>query len=106
MSFVFMVFHWPEPGRADTLAQSMREMGGALAATPGCVGVEPPYVADDGACLVGFPSGSRGKRSCRPVSRCYRRARLFRVRFPPGSASCSTRQRQLAAWRPRPSSPA
>jgi hypothetical protein len=54
MSFIFMVFHWPEPGRGDTLAQSMQEMGGLLAGTPGCTAVEPPYFTDDGACLVGI----------------------------------------------------
>lgn len=49
-----MVFHWPEPGRGDTLARSMREMGDLLAGTPGCVAVEPPYFAADGRCLVGI----------------------------------------------------
>jgi hypothetical protein len=54
MSFIFMVFHWPEAGRRDTLAQSMREMRDVLTGTPGCVAVEPPYLTDDGACLVGI----------------------------------------------------
>ena len=54
MSFIFMVFHWPEPGRGDALAQSMQEMGSMLAGTAGCTAVEPPYVTDDGACLVGI----------------------------------------------------
>jgi hypothetical protein len=54
MSFIFMVFHWPEPGRADALAQSMQEMGGMLAGTPGCTAVDPPYFTDDGTCLVGI----------------------------------------------------
>jgi len=54
MSFVFMVFHWPEDGRCDELAQSMREMGGALAGMPGCTAVEPPYLTEDGSCLVGI----------------------------------------------------
>lgn len=54
MSFIFMVFHWPEPGRGGALAQSMQEMGGALAAAPGCIAVEPPYFTDDGTCLVGI----------------------------------------------------
>lgn len=54
MSFIFMVFHWPEPGRGDALAEGMREMRGLLLGTPGCVGVEPPYLTDDGACLVGI----------------------------------------------------
>jgi Antibiotic biosynthesis monooxygenase len=54
MSFIFMVFHWREPGRADTLAQSMREMRDVLADTPGCVAVEPPSFTQDGGCLVGI----------------------------------------------------
>ena len=54
MSFIFMVFHWPEEGHRDSLAQSMREMRDVLAGTPGCVAVEPPYLTEDGACLVGI----------------------------------------------------
>jgi hypothetical protein len=54
MSFIFMVLHWPEPGRRDALAQSMSEMRGLLAGTAGCVAVEPPYVTEDGSCLVGI----------------------------------------------------
>jgi hypothetical protein len=34
MSLIFMVFHWPEPGRADTLARSMREMRDVFAGVP------------------------------------------------------------------------
>lgn len=54
MSFVFMVLHWPEPGHADALARSMLDMRTALLATPGCVGVDPPYRTEDGQCLVGI----------------------------------------------------
>ena len=54
MSFIFMVLHWPEPGHRDALAQSMREMGGALRGLPGCTAVEPPYLTDDGTCLAGI----------------------------------------------------
>jgi len=54
MSFVFMVFHWPEPGHHDTLAQSMREMREVPLGTPGCLGGEPPYLTEDGTCLVGI----------------------------------------------------
>lgn len=51
-----MVFHWPEPGRTNALAASMREMRDALLAIPGCVGVEPPFLteADGAECLVGI----------------------------------------------------
>lgn len=54
MSFVFMVFHWPEPGHRDTLAQSMDQMRELLLGTPGCLAVEPPYLTEDGDCLVGI----------------------------------------------------
>lgn len=54
MSFIFMVLHWPEPGHRDALAQSMREMRDALSDMPGCTSVEPPYLTDDGTCLVGI----------------------------------------------------
>lgn len=49
-----MVFHWPEEGNRDALARSMREMRDLLAGTPGCVSVEPPYLTEDGSCLVGI----------------------------------------------------
>jgi quinol monooxygenase YgiN len=54
MSFVFMVFHWPEPGRGEELAAGMREMRGLLLDKPGCLGVEPPYLTAEGDCLVGI----------------------------------------------------
>jgi quinol monooxygenase YgiN len=54
VSFAFIVFHWPEPGRREELAASMREMAGAMTSVPGCLGVEPPYVTEDGDCLVGI----------------------------------------------------
>jgi Antibiotic biosynthesis monooxygenase len=54
MSFVFMVFHWPEPGRRDALAQEMREMREALTEKPGCLAAEPPYLTEDDDCLVGI----------------------------------------------------
>jgi heme-degrading monooxygenase HmoA len=54
MSFIFMVFHWPEPGGAEALAASMREFGDALRGTPGLLSVEPPHVTEDGECLVGI----------------------------------------------------
>ena len=53
-SFIFMVFHWTEPGEAGALADGMREMRDQLLAMPGCVAVEPPYLTDDGSCLVGI----------------------------------------------------
>ncbi len=32
----------------------MRGMGDAVAGPPGCVHVEPPYLTEDGTCLVGI----------------------------------------------------
>jgi quinol monooxygenase YgiN len=54
VSFVFMVFHWPDPGRGEQLAARMREMRSFLLDKPGCIAVEPPYMTDDGECLVGI----------------------------------------------------
>ena len=54
MSFIFMVLHWPEPGQREALARSMSEMRDALSGLPGCTAVEPPYLTDDGTCLVGI----------------------------------------------------
>jgi hypothetical protein len=55
VSFVFMVFHWPEREQRDNLARSMRDMRDALLQTPGCLDVEPPYLVDhEGECLVGI----------------------------------------------------
>lgn len=51
---MFMVFHWPESGRSEDLAASMREMRDALLAIPGCVGVEPPFLTEvDGEECIG-----------------------------------------------------
>lgn len=52
--FVFMVLHYPAPGQAARLAQGMAEMRAALESRPGCLGVEPPLVTEDGSCLVGY----------------------------------------------------
>lgn len=54
MSFVFMVMHWPEASRLSSLARSMAEMRDTMLAVPGCEEVDPPYVTDDGTCLVGI----------------------------------------------------
>ncbi len=56
MSFVFMIFHWPEPDRSDELAASMREMRDALLGSAGCLEVEPPYATEAAGaeCLVGI----------------------------------------------------
>jgi hypothetical protein len=54
MSFVFLVLHWPEPERQQRLARSMAGMREELASLPGCEGVDPPYLTEDGTCLVGI----------------------------------------------------
>ncbi|MFC8503120.1 hypothetical protein ACFUC1_12205 [Pedococcus sp. NPDC057267] len=54
MSFVFMVLHWPHADRRDELARSMLAMRDALLNIPGCVAVDPPYLNEDGQCLVGI----------------------------------------------------
>lgn len=54
MSFIFMVFHWPEAGHRDELARGMREMRDLLLRTPGCLAVEPPYLTEGDECLVGI----------------------------------------------------
>jgi hypothetical protein len=54
MSFVFLVLHWPAANRRDELARSMLGMRDAMLAVPGCIGVDPPYLTDDGLCLVGI----------------------------------------------------
>ena len=73
-----MVFHWPEAGQGDALAASMREMREALLGLPGCLAVEPPYVTEDGSCLVG-------------ISKWASREAFF------ASALTKTEQRQLNA---------
>jgi hypothetical protein len=54
MAFIFMVLHWPDPTHRETLVSSMYEMGELLVDKPGCLAVEPPYLTEDGGCLVGI----------------------------------------------------
>ena len=54
MSFIFMVLHYPTLEHRDELARQMGEMGAFLSATPGCVEVGPPYLTEDGRCLIGI----------------------------------------------------
>ena len=54
MSFIFMVLHYPSPEHRDQLARSMGEMRSFLTGKPGCIAVEPPYLTEDGDCLVGL----------------------------------------------------
>ena len=52
--FVFMTLHYPSADNAQALAQGMAEMRGWMESQPGCLGVEPPLLSEDGTCLVGF----------------------------------------------------
>ena len=52
--FVFMTVHYPSPDNVQALANSMAQMRGWMQSQPGCVGVEPPLLTEDGTCLVGY----------------------------------------------------
>jgi len=52
--FVFMVLHYPAPERVEDLARGMNEMRAGMQSVPGCLGVDPPLLTDDGTCLVGY----------------------------------------------------
>ncbi len=52
--FVFMTLHYPSPEAVEPLAQGMAQMCGWMESQPGCLGVEPPLVSEDGTCLVGY----------------------------------------------------
>jgi len=52
--FVFMTLHYPSADNAEALAHGMAEMRGWMESHPGCLGVEPPLLTEDGTCLVGF----------------------------------------------------
>ena len=68
--FVFMTLHYPSADNAEALAHGMAEMRGWMESHPGCLGVEPPLLTEDGTCLVGFSSlaGNPRKRSSQPAS--------------------------------------
>jgi uncharacterized protein YndB with AHSA1/START domain len=52
--FVFMVLHYPTPENSARLAQGMADMRATLRSQPGCLGVDPPLLTEDGTCLVGY----------------------------------------------------
>ena len=52
--FVFMTLHYPSPGNVQALANGMAQMRGWMESQPGCLGVEPPLLTEDGTCLVGY----------------------------------------------------
>lgn len=52
--FVFMALHYPSADHVEALADGMAEMRGWMESQPGCLGVEPPLLTEDGTCLVGY----------------------------------------------------
>jgi hypothetical protein len=52
--FVFMTLHYPSAEAVDALAQDMAQMRGWMENQPGCLGVDPPLLTEDGTCLVGY----------------------------------------------------
>jgi hypothetical protein len=52
--FVFMTLHYPSAENVEALAEGMAQMRGWMESQPGCLGVEPPLLTEDGTCLVGF----------------------------------------------------
>jgi hypothetical protein len=52
--FVFMTLHYPSPDNVQSLARGMAQMRGWMENQPGCLGVEPPLLTEDGTCLVGY----------------------------------------------------
>jgi Antibiotic biosynthesis monooxygenase len=52
--FVFMTLHYPSADNVQALARGMAQMRGRMESQPGCLGVEPPLLSEDGSCLVGF----------------------------------------------------
>jgi Antibiotic biosynthesis monooxygenase len=52
--FVFMTLHYPAPEAVEALAEGMAQMRGWMESQPGCLGVDPPLLTEDGTCLVGY----------------------------------------------------
>ncbi len=52
--FVFMTLHYPSAEAVEALAEGMAQMRGWMESQPGCLGVEPPLLTEDGTCLVGY----------------------------------------------------
>ncbi|MBJ7609111.1 MAG: antibiotic biosynthesis monooxygenase [Candidatus Dormibacteraeota bacterium] len=52
--FVFMTLHYPSAEAVEALADGMAQMRGWMESQPGCLGVDPPLLTEDGTCLVGY----------------------------------------------------
>lgn len=53
MTYIFMAVHYPEPGRHDAVYESMREMAGSMAGTPGLIEIGP-WLDRDGSRVIGL----------------------------------------------------
>ena len=53
MTYIFMAVHYPEAGRHDAVYESMREMAGSMAGTPGLIEIGP-WLDRDGGRVVGL----------------------------------------------------
>jgi hypothetical protein len=73
--FVFMTLHYPSADNAQALAQGMTQMRGWMQSQPGCLGVDPPLLSEDGTCLVGFSRWESKKHFLlpAPTSTAWRR---------------------------------
>jgi hypothetical protein len=52
--FVFMTLHYPSADNVDALAEGMAQMRAWMESQPGCLGVDPPLLTEDGTCLIGY----------------------------------------------------
>jgi hypothetical protein len=52
--FVFMALHYPAPDHVEDLVRGMADMRSWMESQPGCMGVEPPLVTEDGTCVLGY----------------------------------------------------
>ena len=95
--FVFMTLHYPSADAVEPLAEGMARMRDWMESQPGCLGVEPPLLTEDRACLVGY-SRWRSKEALlatgvdldrlaeTPRNELRPRQRYFFTSFPNGSA--------------------
>jgi hypothetical protein len=49
-----MTLHYPSPEAVEALAEGMLQMRDWMESQPGCLGVDPPLLTEDGTCLVGY----------------------------------------------------
>jgi hypothetical protein len=49
-----MTLRYQSAEAVEALAEGMAQMRGWMESQPGCLGVEPPLLTEDGTCLVGY----------------------------------------------------